>query len=307
MTRRPETPARLVPDPDHRYRDQWQFLRRFPGYTTETRGERLTLWYRAGDTCRTLILSDAEGAVSVDGDLALARRILQADAPALPGRNALPPDPPAHRILHRRYAGIRPVLFADPFEGIAWTILGQQITVALAARLKQNVAQRYGSPAEGAARPLFVFPSPDRVARASIDDLRSLQLSRQKAEALVGVARALAAGQWTPALAAEQPAEETITRLRQFRGIGRWSAEYILLRVLGHPDVLPAGDAALQRAWARLTGVAGRAAEDCLRRAGAAWTGRRSDFAFALWLDNLAARRRPDLSSSTPSGPPGGD
>ena len=284
--------------PDHRYPEQVAFLRGFPAYTTESAGDCVVLWYRLGDTPRRLVLRTLTGGVAVHGDVSVARRVLNVDAPALPPEDTLPNAPAAHRILYRRYAGIRPVLFADPFEGIAWTILGQQISVAAAGRLKGNLAASYGRQVDGMCGPVTTFPLPGDLARASQGELRALHLSRQKAAALLAVARRIAAGEWDPTGLAAQPTDSALVELQRFPGIGRWSAEYILLRVVGQPDVLPAGDVALQRAWARRTGATGHVGESDLRRAGEAWSGRRSDFAFALWLDNLAARARPTAASA---------
>jgi DNA-3-methyladenine glycosylase II len=282
----------LPPVPGHRFAEQLAFLGAFPAYTAESVGDGVLLWYRAGTAVRSLELRPAPGGgVAVAGDLALARAILRADAAPLPPASALPPHPTAHRLLHRRYGGIRPVLFPEPFEGICWAILGQQVTVAQAARLKADLARRHGEAVRGPADPLHVFPGPERVAALPTAELRAAGLSRQKAGALSAVAAAIASGAWDPEGLRRQPEREAMERLERFPGVGRWTAEYVLLRVAGHPDVLPAGDAALQRAWARLQGRDGRVDAAALRAAGAAWAGWRSDFAFCLWLHNREARR----------------
>ena len=283
---------RLVSGPDHRLQGQLRFLQAFPAYTTTGTASDLTLWYHAGRGAESLTLHAVPGGVTAYGDAAVARHVLHTGArPLLPPAD-LPAHPAAHRWLHATYGGIRPVQFAAAFEGMAWTILGQQITLSFAAQLKDRLARHYGPEVAGPAGPVWVFPGPDRLARASLDELRRLQLSRQKAEALLGLARALAAGGWTPERACGQPTAAAVADLCRLRGVGRWTAEYILLRVAGHTDVLPAGDVGLQRAWARLNGLPGRCDERALQEAGLAWAGWRSDFAFSLWLDNWAARER---------------
>jgi hypothetical protein len=83
----------------------------------------------------------------VDGDVAVARRILGIGARELPLEAELPSAPPAHRWRYRHYAGIRPVLFANAFEGIAWAVLGQQITVGLAIhQFRRAPPTRQGAP-----------------------------------------------------------------------------------------------------------------------------------------------------------------
>lgn len=276
----------------HRFAEQLAYLSAFPGYTAERAADRLVLWYRRGpEVCRLDLRAGAAG-LDVVGDVALARHLLSVDAPPLPPAPDLPAEPSAHRLLRRHYGGIRPVLFADPCEGVCWAILGQQITLGLAARLKQTIALRHGRRVPGETGPVAVFPSAPELARLSVAELRAGGVSRQKAEALLAVAGAVAAGSWDPAGLRWQDEAAALERLLAFRGIGRWTAQYVLLRVAGCPDVLPAADAGLQRAWARLLGRSGRVSAGELQAAGCAWRGWRSDFAFALWLDNLAARPR---------------
>jgi 3-methyladenine DNA glycosylase/8-oxoguanine DNA glycosylase len=298
--------ADLAETPHHRYREQLAFLRRFPGYTTEAADNGVTLWYWDGSSPRRLEFRPSAAGISVRGDIAMARWVLQADAPPLPPPEALPEEPAAHRVIRRRYGGIRPVLFADPFEGIAWTILGQQISVAAAGRLKAHLAARYGRRLAGSCGPITLFPRPADIASATLEDLHAAHLSRQKALALLGIARGLVEGTWDPGALRNLPVPEALRALQQLRGIGPWSAEYILLRVAGHPDVVPAGDVALRRAWARRTGSPTPVPEPVLRRAAAPWAGWRSDFAFCLWLDNLAARGVPVGPPPDPPGNHGG-
>ncbi len=283
------TAFRLLSSRHHRYGEQFRFLRSFAAYSVQTSGEQSTIWYWHGHEPRCLLVREMSDGLEVMGEEAVARRIFRTEMADVLPEEALPDEPVAHRLLHRRYAGIRPVLFANTFEGIAWTILGQQIRVTMAVHLKNNIAARYGEPVFGWTDPVRLFPRADHLLTVSAQDLQGLQLSQAKATALLSLARCIADGKWDDASLLGQPTAEALARLEAFHGIGRWSAEYILLRVVGHPDVIPARDVALQRAWSRLTGTAVREPE--LRQAGAAWKGWRSDFAFYLWLDNLAYRK----------------
>ncbi len=281
----------LRADSDHRFADQLRFLATFPAYTTQVVDGTVVLWYRGPTGVEHLRLAVDGAGVTVAGDAAVARHVFNAAAAPLPGAGALPPEPAAHRLLYGRYGGIRPVLFPAAFEGIAWTILGQQVTVRLAVQLKANLARAFGRLTGEGPVPLWAFPAAEDIADQSADALRALQLSRQKAAALLEVARAMACGKWDPQRLAGMDSEAAAADLQGFRGIGRWTAEYILLRVIGHGDVFPAADAGLQRAWARRTGGTGRATDTDLRLAAQAWRGFRSEFAFYLWLDNHAERQ----------------
>lgn len=225
----------------------------------------------------------------IEGDVATIHRVMRTNMGSLPGQEKVLGYPPSHRALFERFGGIRPVIFADAFEGLAWAILGQQITVALASRMKEAVARRFGTVIDVGSHPLFVFPSASMLAGATVDELRALKLSGQKAQTLLNVAREIDTGIWDIGRMTTVSTDEAFLELTRFKGIGPWTAEYSLLRTFGHPDVLPAGDVALRRAWERITAQQ-TVTEAELRLAGNQWRGMKSDFAFWLWLDNFVRR-----------------
>lgn len=146
----------FVSAPGHRIAEQLAFLREFRAYTTEGGPDALTVWYREGDRPARRTLSPQPGGVAVDGDVEVARRVLGIGARELPLEAELPSAPPAHRWLYRHYAGIRPVLFANAFEGIAWAVLGQQITVGLPIHLKAQVSGQWGARVAGDSGPVLL-------------------------------------------------------------------------------------------------------------------------------------------------------
>lgn len=277
----------------HRYGEQLQFVSQFPAYVTDTSPQEIAWWYRRQDEADYVkFYLDSDGiSIEVIGDQIAAQRAMRTALPPLPQKAEATAYPEPHQSLYRRFGGIRPVLFLDAFEGLAWSILGQQITVHFAAHLKEAIAFHWGTVVRGSRTPLAVFPSPRQLAGATVEDLCSLKLSRQKAEALIAIARRIDQGAWDIHGVYQQSTEEAMEALPRFKGIGPWSAEYSLLRVFGHADVLPAADVGLRRAGARLAGRE-RVSELELREAAQIWRGCRSGFAFWLWLSNVASRAR---------------
>lgn len=148
--------------------------------------------------------------------------------------------------------GLRIPLTADPFEGLAWAIVGQQVNLAFAASLRRTVTELAGEPVgDGWIAP----PSPAAVARLDPADLARRQFSRRKAEYLVGAAQAVASGELPLARLAEGSATRAERRLLALRGIGPWTAQYVLLRSCGFADCLPVGDAGLAAALTRFFGL----------------------------------------------------
>jgi DNA-3-methyladenine glycosylase II len=191
----------------------------------------------------------------------------------------------------QRCRGFRPLGLPDLFEAITWAIIGQQITVAFASKCKRALTERYGERFSVEGAEYFLFPSPGAVAALSEADLLALQFSRQKARYLLNLARQVVSGEFDLEVLWTLPADEAAQRLQELVGIGRWTAEYVLLRGLGHPDAIPAGDVALQRAIGRAyyKRMATEAEVRLVADAWAPWRG----YAAACWwytqsLDKLA-------------------
>ena len=284
----------LVSSEHHQYLKQVAFIEAFPAYTTERLEDGVILWYRAGDSIASVAfrIASKTGEITGFGDATIMRRILQCDLQNLQQEHKEERCGTFHWQLWRQYRGIRPVLFANVFEGLSWAILAQQITVTLAVQLKNAVAHAYGTVFDGITRSVAVFPSARQLSRVTVEQLQVLRLSRQKAVALIGLAQAINEGRWTPDPLYRLPTHLASEELQQFNGIGPWTAEYCLNRVFGHPDVIPAADIGLRRAWSRITGQTALTSESSLRNHAQCWAGWRSDFAFWLWLSNLDDRKR---------------
>jgi DNA-3-methyladenine glycosylase II len=157
------------------------------------------------------------------------------------------------------------------FAGLAWVVLGQQISVGAQRAIHGRLAAALG-PITAEA-----FAAADDAA------LRQAGLSAGKVATLRGVAAAIAAGTLDLDSLAELEAEEAIARLSAMKGIGRWTAEVYLLFALRHPDVFPAADLALQEAARIGLGLAARPGEKELRALAAPWQPRRAVAARLLW------------------------
>ena len=178
--------------------------------------------------------------------------------------------------------GIRPILIPDPFEALIWAVIGQQINVAFARKLKLALVELCGRrlllPESGDYYPLS--PEPEVIAALDIEQLRARQYSRQKASYVLELARAVADRELDLSLIASMPYEEAIASITRFRGAGRWTAEYVLMRGLGMRDSLPAGDLGLRAVIGRWYGLDRHASEGEVRRIAEQWAGWRGWAAF---------------------------
>ncbi len=147
------------------------------------------------------------------------------------------------------YLGLRFVGMPDIFEALSWAIIGQQINLTFAYKMKRRLVERYGTSVKYENEKYYLFPSPETIALAKIDDLRGMQLSHKKAEYLITAAKAIAAGEISKKILLEQPDfPSRIKLLTNFKGIGRWTANYVLMKSLKEPSCIPHGDAGLIKA-----------------------------------------------------------
>jgi len=138
--------------------------------------------------------------------------------------------------------GLRVPLIADPFDALVWAITGQQITLAFTYTLRRRLIERSGDPVYDG---LHAPPRADAVAALEPGDLIALGFSRAKADYLLGAARAVVAGQLPLAALAAKSATQIERVLLATRGIGPWSAHYLLMRHYGFLDCVPVGDSGL--------------------------------------------------------------
>ena len=130
----------------------------------------------------------------------------------------------------------------DAFRTLANAIVGQQISVKAGNAIWNRLDAGLGG------------VTPASVVGTSFEDLRRCGLSERKVEYLQGIAEAFQSGRIAPLTWAEQDDEEILRQLCSLRGVGRWTAEMLLIFHLNRPDVLPLDDIALVRAAANHLG-----------------------------------------------------
>lgn len=226
----------------------------------------------------------------------LVRRTLATDVDV----SALPlavRDDPVFAELATRYRGLRPILIPDLFETIVWAIIGQQINVRFAARCKRALVERFGERLTVDGKRYLLFPDAQRLASVGEADLAAIQFSRQKIRYVLNLAREICEGRLVLDDLWGMSADEARERLERIVGIGRWTAEYVLLRGLGHRDVIPAADGGLRQIIGRAYGFGRNATESEVRQLAERWAGWRSYAAFYWWFTlQQEIFRRPHLS-----------
>jgi DNA-3-methyladenine glycosylase II len=146
-------------------------------------------------------------------------------------------------ILHDlvpKLAGFRPPLAPDPYETLVSAITAQQVSLFAAFAIRNRMVERFGVRGVHA----YAFPTRERMARASEEELTELGFSRRKAEYVLGVARA----DLDLEALRNLPDDEVKATLTAQRGLGEWTADWFLARHLARPRAWPAGDLGLVKA-----------------------------------------------------------
>jgi DNA-3-methyladenine glycosylase II len=189
--------------------------------------------------------------------------------------------------LARRFRGMKPPRFATAFEGVVNAIACQQVTLTLGIRLLNRLAANYGAAFHEGDATVQAFPRPGDLAGLSPDDLRRIGFSRQKGRAMIELAQSITEGGLDLEGLAELPDEQAVARLRGLRGVGRWTAEYVLLRGLGRTNVFPGDDVGARNNLQRWLHLAGPLDYEGVRRTLARWQRFGGLIYFHLLLDRL--------------------
>ena len=154
------------------------------------------------------------------------------------------------RELVTRFRGLKPPRFPTVWEGFVNGIACQQFSLAVGILLLNRLAALYGLQSWKNAA-LHAFPRPEDLSAAKQSSLRSLGFNGAKTRELIGLAKEIAFQQLDLEPLANLDNEAATARLLDLPGVGRWTAEYILLRGMGRIDVFPGDDIGARNNLAR--------------------------------------------------------
>jgi len=154
------------------------------------------------------------------------------------------------RELAGRFRGLKPPRFPTVWEGLVNGIACQQFSLAVGILLLNRLAALCGL-RSGKDPALHAFPRPDDLWTAAPRSLRSLGFNGAKTRELIGLAGESASGRLDLESFENLDNDEAMSRLLDLPGVGRWTAEYVLLRGMGRIDVFPGDDIGARNNLAR--------------------------------------------------------
>lgn len=141
-----------------------------------------------------------------------------------------------------QFRGFKPPRLLSPFEALVNAISCQQLTLTMGIRLLNSLVGNYGLALKTDDGIFHAFPRPQDLANADIEDLRRMKFSYQKARYITNLSQSIVAGQPDLDEIEALDDETAVDNLCDLHGVGRWTAEYFLLRGLGRTHIFPADD-----------------------------------------------------------------
>ena len=191
--------------------------------------------------------------------------------------------------LALRFRGMRPPCFPTVFEAVVNAVACQQLSLDVGIHLLNRLARRFGPAVPGPVI-RYGFPAPARLADVEPAELRALGFSTAKARTIVFVAGQVAAGALDLEALRDADDDRAMSTLLGLPGIGRWSAEYVMLRGLARYHVLPGDDVGARNNLRRRFGLSEDAGYDAVARLSGRWQPCAGLVYFHLLLDALAGR-----------------
>lgn len=202
---------------------------------------RYTIWSESKLTTaeREQAEADITFFLSLDNDLQPFYALAEADPQFMP-------------IVEKLY-GYHQVKFSlTAFENACWAILSQRNQMSISLAMKARLAEDYGDSLTVEGVPYRVFPQPARLARLDMDELNSTIRNTRKTECILSAAQAFDTidESWLR----NAPYEQVESWLLDIKGIGAWSATFVLLRGLGRTERVPLDEKAILSAARRVYG-----------------------------------------------------
>jgi DNA-3-methyladenine glycosylase II len=161
---------------------------------------------------------------------------------------------PRLATLVEEFRGLKPPRFPCLFEAVVNGIACQQLSLLVGILLLSRLTRKYGRTVGSPEGSLHAFPGPADLASVRSQSLRALGFSGQKARFLLTLSSAIRDRSLDLEMLARLDNEAAVDLLQGLSGVGRWTAEYVLLRGLGRLDIYPGDDVGARNNLARFLG-----------------------------------------------------
>lgn len=190
---------------------------------------------------------------------------------------------PLLKIPAQKFYGLRVIGIPDLFEALCWGVLGQQINLAFAYSLKRQFVESFGDSIEWNGKKYWVFPPYERIAQLEPTDLAAIKMTVKKSEYIIGIARLMACGELSKEQLMKMNFKEAEKSLIKIRGIGPWTANYVLMRCLRFQTAFPIDDVGLINSIKTLRNMNQKPTKEEILALSIPWKNWESYATFYLW------------------------
>lgn len=206
----------------------------------------------------------------------------------LSGFAALAAEDPLLNPLALRLRGLRPPRFPTVFEALVNGIACQQLSLTVGIHLLNRLTAARGRSVDGDPDGLRAFPAPEDLAGMAPAELRTMGFSTAKARTIIGIAAAVVDGDLDLEALEVVDDRDTIELLTGLHGIGRWTAEYVMLRGLARLQVFPGDDVGARNKLSRFFDIDDALDYEGIARLVGRWRPYAGMVYFHLLLDSLS-------------------
>lgn len=156
-------------------------------------------------------------------------------------------DPILRKIKDNHY-GLIPASFPSVYEAVISIIIQQQISLRIAQHITSLLIKKFSDYVKIGNKEFWAFPTPSKLSNANISELKMCKLSERKAHYIKDFSNAVVSGKFDPESLRKCSHQEIINELTKFKGIGRWTAEMVIVTSISIDNMNPAGDLGARKA-----------------------------------------------------------
>lgn len=182
-----------------------------------------------------------------------------------------------------KYHGLRLMGIVDLFESLCWCVMGQQINLTFAHKMKTRLVHKYGETNIVDDEIYYSFPTPESLFNVDREELVGMQFSKQKINYVINIAQAFCDHQLDKTNLLKLNKIDQMKNLTAIKGIGPWTANYVSMKCLRDMTCIAYGDTGLSSSLHRHFKTDKKPSYDVIDKIFKPYAGWESYLNFYLW------------------------
>lgn len=187
--------------------------------------------------------------------------------------------------LIEKYYGLPIIGTPNLYEALTWGIIGQQISMKSAYKIKSRFIKKYGCKIDFNEEEYWIYPKPDIVQNVTVEELSSIGLPKKRAQYLLNVTEAFLSGKIDEGDIRKMEYEEARKLLLSIKGVGPWTAGIVLMSSLHFSNIFLGTDAKLLNGLKKIYRLDSKPDKKLLKKIESIWGDYSSYAMFYMWQD----------------------